>query len=203
MVKTIKPTPGSRTAHAAVLDERRADVQSQLAAILHGASGPLVWEIGSGHGHFLTAYAAAHPDRTCIGVDQESARVERAIRKRDRAQLPNLHFVRSEAKLFLEALPAETCFDHVFVLFPDPWPKSRHHKHRLIQIEFLQALARHAAPSCTFCFRTDHAAYFASARLAVAESRGWKLSDEPWPFEFETVFQNRAASFESLVARRI
>ncbi len=197
-----RPTPGSRIAHAAVLGERRTVVQAQLTEILADARNPLVWEIGCGHGHFLTAYAAAHPGHTCIGVDQESSRVERALRKRDRAQLRNLHFIRAEARLFLEALPVGCRFDHVFVLFPDPWPKLRHHKHRLLQPEFLQALAAHAAPDSRLCFRTDHAEYFAEVRRAIGETQVWRVADEPWPFEFTTVFQSRAAAFESLVARR-
>lgn len=192
----------SRRTYAAILDERRTGVQAQLSAILAQAKPTLVWEIGCGHGHFLTAYAAAHPEHTCIGVDMESARIERAVLKRDRARLTNLHFVRAEARLFLAALPAGLTFDWIFVLFPDPWPKLRHHKHRLIQPEFLAALAAHASAHCRLCFRTDHTAYFSAARRVFAEADGWQITDEPWPFEFETVFQSRAPAYQSLIVRR-
>ena len=80
-------------------------------------------EIGAGHGHFLTAYAAAHPERTCVGLDIIAERVERANRKKNRARLDNLHFLHASAEDFLASLPENVRFADVFVLFPDPWPK--------------------------------------------------------------------------------
>jgi tRNA (guanine-N7-)-methyltransferase len=124
------------------------------------------------------------------------------VRKRDRAKLAHLHFLQAEAALFLEALPATARFSTLFILFPDPWPKLRHHKHRILQPEFLTAAAAHAAPGCQLCFRTDHLPYFQSA-LGVARAHpDWRITEEPWPFEHETVFQSRAASFHSFIARR-
>jgi len=61
-----------------LLHRRRTDVAMRLAVLPVTNSG-IVWEIGCGHGHFLTAYAHAHPDRTCVGIDIASDRIERAI----------------------------------------------------------------------------------------------------------------------------
>jgi tRNA (guanine-N7-)-methyltransferase len=157
--------------------------------------------VGCGHGHFLTAYAAAHSEKTCIGVDLVGERVARALRKRDRAGLTNLHFVQVEARLFLETLPARPCISEVFILFSDPWPKSRHHKHRIVQPSFLDALVTRARADCRLYFRTDHRPYFEAARRTIETSARWELAEDRWPFEFETVFQRRAASHDSLVAR--
>ena len=184
-----------------ILAERRMALARELDAALDG-SAEFVWELGSGHGHFLAAYAAAHPTVCCIGVDIVSERIERARRKRDRARLTNLHFLRTEGRLFLETLPPRTRIRDAFILFPDPWPKSRHHKHRIIQQSFLQQLASHATFDCRLIFRTDFAPYFEAARATVTANDQWKLTDEPWPFEAETVFQNRAPTHHSLVARR-
>lgn len=184
-----------------LLEQRRTQLRDQLAGILP-AAGSFVWEVGCGHGHFLTAYAAAHPDRLCLGIDLIGERIERANRKRERARLPNVHFVQAEARLFLEVLPPDVRIGTVFVLFPDPWPKLRHKKHRILQPDFLQAVARKADPGCRLLFRTDFQPYFESAREALAASPEWELAAEPWPFESVTVFQERAETFHSLVARR-
>jgi tRNA (guanine-N7-)-methyltransferase len=197
-----KPTKGSLEAFGKVLEHRLEGVREDLARWLPPETGPLVWEIGSGHGHFLNAFAAAHPDRRCVGVDIESSRIERSLRKRDRARLPNLHFIRSEARLFLQALPSGVRLGDVFILFPDPWPKARHHKHRLLQPAFLATLAEYVTAKARLHFRTDHAEYFAAARAAVAESPLWQLVDEPWPYEAPSVFQTRAPSYFSWIARR-
>lgn len=187
-------------AFAALLEERRSTLKAQLDAYLPKGA-PFVWEIGSGHGHFLVAYATAHPSQVCMGIDIASDRVERAQRKRDRAKLANLHFLQAEARLFLDTLDENARFSRVFVLFPDPWPKARHNKHRIIQPSVLAAIAAHAAPDCRIYFRTDHAEYFAAAREVFASDPHWEIEDTPWPFEYATVFQQRASSYHSLVAR--
>lgn len=188
--------------YTAVLESRRDDVAQRLTPVLASAAGPIVWEVGCGHGHFLTAYGAAHRDRLCIGVDIESQRIERAEKKRQRARLHNVHFIRAEARLFLQALPPTAPIQDVFILFPDPWPKSRHHKHRLLQAGFLAQLAAHTTRDAQIYFRTDHQEYFLEARSAIEESSYWRLTDAPWPFEHATVFQNRAERHESFVARK-
>jgi tRNA (guanine-N7-)-methyltransferase len=190
------PTP----AYAALVTQRRDAVRVRLDQIL-AANPTFLWEVGSGHGHFLTAYAAKHPEKICIGVDLVGERVERATRKRDRAALPNLHFIRAEARLFLNALPPAAQISEVFILFPDPWPKLRHHKHRVLQPEFLAAIAPHAAPGCRIYFRTDYQPYFEDARRVISGSPHWELVETPWPFEFETVFQSRADSYGSAIAQ--
>ncbi|MEY2877860.1 MAG: hypothetical protein RLZZ15_240 [Verrucomicrobiota bacterium] len=164
----------------------------------------VTWELGCGHGHFLTAYAAAHPERICVGIDLVRERIERAERKRVRSQLPNLHFVLAEAFDFLAELPTHVRFEDVFVLFPDPWPKVRHHKNRIMRRDFLAAVAQHALPDTRLCLRTDFTPYFEATRQLLASDPDWAEAeaDNAWPFEHETVFQSRAAGYHSLVARR-
>lgn len=183
---------------------RLADLRARLATLLQ-TTLPLTLEIGSGHGHYLTAYAQAHPDRFCIGIDLLADRLARSTRKSERAGLANIAWLHAEARLFLEALPAGIRLSEVFILFSDPWPKRRHWKNRVVQADFLTALAARCAPGARLCFRTDHAPYFTYARDIVAEHAGWLLrteAEDPWPFELASVFQQRADGHQSLVARR-
>lgn len=186
--------------YVSIIEQRRSALTAQLQAALGGASR-FVWEVGCGHGHFLTAYAAAHPTVTCVGIDLIGERIERATKKRDRARLTNLHFIQAEARLFLETIPAGVQISTLFVLFPDPWPKLRHNKHRILQSPFLENAASHAATDCPLYFRTDYQPYFETVRAALTQDPYWRLTDDAWPFEFETVFQQRAEAFHSLVAR--
>jgi tRNA (guanine-N7-)-methyltransferase len=185
--------------YAALVRARREALAGACLSILK-TNTTFVWEIGCGHGHFLAAYAAAHPRETCIGVDLVPERIARAEKKRDRARLPNLHFIRADARDFLAALLEDARFSRVFILFPDPWPKRRHHKHRIMQPGFLQEIAGRAGEGARLYFRTDYTPYFTAARSGLAEHASWRISDEPWPFEEPTVFQKRASTYHSLVA---
>lgn len=184
-----------------ILANRRAVLARELEVALEGVT-EFVWELGCGHGHYLTAYAESHLAQRCIGIDIVGERIERARRKSARARLPNLHFLHTDARSFLHTLPPDRRISHAFILFPDPWPKSRHHKHRILQPYFLDELALHATAACQLSFRTDFAPYYEAARNTISGHRNWQLSDLPWPYEAETVFQNRASQHYSLVARR-
>ncbi|MDR0901188.1 MAG: SAM-dependent methyltransferase [Opitutaceae bacterium] len=200
-------------------DARLAALRENLAALLRDHPR-ITLEIGCGHGHFLTARAAAQatslsafhrlpapsgPAQTpfCVGIDLIGERIARARRKAARAGLePRLAFLQAEAGEFLASLPPGVAFADIFILFPDPWPKRRHHKNRLIQPEILSALAAHSDAGTRLCFRTDHAPYFEDARAIIAAHAAWRPDPAlPWPFEQETVFQNRAKTYQSLVAR--
>ena len=182
------------------MEQRKSALRKTIAAIFPPACR-FVCEFGCGHGHFLAAYAQHHPTELCIGIDFDRVRIARATRKRERANTLNLHFIQSEASLFLETLPDDARIADIFILFPDPWPKKRHHKHRLIQPEFLNAIRRRAGEESRIFFRTDDQQYFADARAVFEHHVGWQVVDESWPFEHETVFQSRAVSYSSLIAR--
>ena len=134
-----------------------------LSTIPNGSlADGLTLEIGCGHGHWLTAYSESNPDEPCIGIDLITKRIEKSNRKRERLDLPYLFFFKTEAKEFLENLPDSLILKRTVLIFPDPWPKKRHHKRRLIQHSFLDLLALHSVPNAELCFRTDHEDYFTS-----------------------------------------
>lgn len=163
--------------------------------------GPIVLEIGSGHGHFLTAYAQAHPQSHCLGVDLMASRLLRSDKKKVRLGLKNLSFMKAEAAELLDSWPETALIDTVYILFPDPWPKRRHHKNRLIQPDFLTLLASRIAPHGRLYFRTDDAGYFNWALSYIKSHPFWKhLEFAPWGFEMKTVFESKALAHQSLIA---
>ena len=193
--------PGARPEFVRHVESRLAQLRAELPTGLPPSSAAITLEIGCGHGHFLTRYAEVHPERFCLGIDILNDRLERATKKRDRAGLKNLHFHKAEAVELLECLPAGISFAEVFLLFPDPWPKKRHHKNRLVRPDFLSVLAEHMAPGGRFYFRTDHAEYFAAGREVLEQHPRWRIAPvAPWPLEEATVFQLKAPEYQSLVA---
>lgn len=181
---------------------RRAALRAELATTVAPGSA-LVLEIGSAHGHFLVRYAGENPAKQCLGVDLRGERVERALRKSGRAGLANCHFIRAEARELIECLPSSVSLAEIWVLFPDPWPKKRHHKNRLLQPSFFDFLAPRARAGARLYFRTDFSEYFEEVAGFLPSLATWQPdSAAPWPMEHETVFQARAPSFQSLVAIR-
>lgn len=195
-------SPGVTAGHRRLIAQRRDHLRRELLEIIP-SSGRFVWEVGSGHGHFLSAYAATHPGELCIGVDISSDRVARAKRKQSRARLGNLHFFLADADDFLAAMPVGAHFGDVYLLFPDPWPKRRHHKNRVLKPGFLAAVAARTTKGAALYFRTDHEDYFREAVALVRAHSDWSESaDAGLPFEEPTVFQKRAERHFTLVAKR-
>ncbi len=188
--------------YQALVARRREELRVKIPQFL-APGDSFVWEVGSGHGHFLTAYAAAHPLTTCIGIDISAERVGRSVRKQQRSHLKNLHFILAGADDFLASMPPDSRISALYILFPDPWPKRRHHKNRLIQPAFLSAAAAAAIEGAPLYFRTDHEPYFRDAEAIIRGHRAWECSgDTQLPFEEPTVFQKRAPRHFTLVATR-
>ncbi len=100
-MRLAKPSPlkgrvGPKPEFIARVAERQAALRAKLAA-LFPAEAAITLEIGSGHGHFLTRYAAEFPQRLCLGVDLISDRIRRSKRKAERARLTHCHFLQAEA----------------------------------------------------------------------------------------------------------
>ncbi|MDR0534873.1 MAG: tRNA (guanosine(46)-N7)-methyltransferase TrmB [Puniceicoccales bacterium] len=162
-------------------------------------------ELGCGHGHFLAAYAAAHPGEHCLGVDLLTKRIERCLRKRDRAGLHNLDFLKADAFEFVEAIPQGIQLKNIYLIHPDPWPKTRHHKNRLLQPRLLDLLANISIAGHTHLhFRTDHSGYHEWAASHLESHPSWRLlPSSPWPFEQETFFSKLLPIHHDLIAERV
>ena len=123
-------------------------------------SRPLEVEVGCGKGRFLTGRAAANPDMDFLGIERMLGRVHSFDDKCRRLKISNAHVLRLEALYtFWYLLPAHSV-KTVYVFFPDPWPKKKHHSHRLFGPIFLKALWKRLAPGGRLEFATDHEEYF-------------------------------------------
>lgn len=117
-------------------------------------------EIGFGGGEHLAAQAAAHPDQRFIGVEPFLNGVASCLRHIEESGVQNVRLHHGDAREVIARLP-DASLDLCYILFPDPWPKLRHHKRRLIQPDFLDALARALKPGGEVRFATDWANYAA------------------------------------------
>jgi tRNA (guanine-N7-)-methyltransferase len=118
----------------------------------------VVLEIGFGGGEHLAAQAAAHPEQRFIGVEPFLNGVASCLRHIEESGVTNIRLHHGDARDLIARLP-DASLDLVYILFPDPWPKARHHKRRLIQPAFLDALARVLKPGGEARFATDWANY--------------------------------------------
>lgn len=177
-----------------------------------GAPAPARIEVdlGAGDGGFLVARARANPGAAFLGVERLLGRARKIARRATRLGLPNVRVLRIEAGYAAEWLLPPRSVDAITVLFPDPWPKRRHHKHRLVQAGFLDACARALKPGGWLGIKTDDAPYFAHIREAAAAARllaPWEdasaadLLPERTDFEEDFVREGRPILFLALRPR--
>lgn len=136
-----------------------------------GRISPTVVEIGFGMGAATAQIAAAHPDTNFIGIEVHEAGVGALLKLIGEQHLANVRIVQHDAVDVLEHMIAPDSLAGVHVFFPDPWPKKRHHKRRLIQPPFVALVASRLAPGAYLHCATDWQPY-AEQMLAV-------LSAEP------------------------
>jgi len=120
-----------------------------------------IWlEVGFGAGEHLVWQAAANPDVGLIGCEPFVNGVARCLAAIEQQAIGNVRIFDDDARLLLAALPA-ACLDRVFILFPDPWPKTRHHKRRLVARSTLDRLAVLMRPGAELRLATDDPGYLA------------------------------------------
>jgi tRNA (guanine-N7-)-methyltransferase len=168
-----------------------------LGAPTAEGAGPLALEIGFGGGEYLVANAAAHPDWRFIGVEPFLNGVGSCLRHIEAQGVRNVRLHMGDARDVIAVLPAAS-LDRVDILFPDPWPKVRHHKRRLVQPDFVASLAQVVKPGGEVRFATDWANYAASALEAFVKDPGFAWTAEcaadwrtPWPGHVTTRYEQK------------
>jgi tRNA (guanine-N7-)-methyltransferase len=162
---------------------------------LDRVSIPLVWpeifgrdaetdiEIGSGKGKFLNELATLHPERNILAVERSPKYQRLCCDRAARRGLENVRLVATTGEDLLFRLLRPESVRRFFVLFPDPWPKKRHHKRRLIKPDVVAAICRALVPGGRLLVKSDHAAYADVIRDALETARGFE------PLDPETAFK--------------
>jgi tRNA (guanine-N7-)-methyltransferase len=140
---------------------------------------PLEVELGAGDGSFLVQYAQSRPDCNFLGVERLLGRLRKIDRKGRRAGLLNLRVIRIEAGYFLEYLLPPTSTRALHVYFPDPWPKRKHRRKRLINEGFPQLARRALQPGGAVHLRTDDADYFAQMTSVLGADAHFEEMEVP------------------------
>jgi len=135
-------------------------------AAVFGRAAPVVLEIGFGMGETTAAIAQARPDVDFLGVEVFAAGIGALARRADALQLTNLRIIQHDAVEVVRDMIAPASLAGVHVFFPDPWPKARHHKRRLIAPAFVAALTSRLAPGGYLHCATDWQ-HYAEQMLAV------------------------------------
>jgi tRNA (guanine-N7-)-methyltransferase len=150
-----------------------------------------IWlEIGFGGGEHLFWQAQHHPNVGLIGAEPYLNGVVKLLSKREASPLPNIRIHMGDAREIIEAMP-DASLGRVFILFPDPWPKTRHHKRRFIQMEMLDQLARVMKPGAELRFASDDSGYLEwtlerlmahpSFEWTAARASDWRSRPDGWP----------------------
>jgi tRNA (guanine-N7-)-methyltransferase len=122
---------------------------------LFGRDAPKILEIGFGMGETTAAIAQAHAENDYLGIEVHTPGVGALLRRIAKLGLSNVHLIQHDAVEVLQHMIAPTTLDGVHIFFPDPWPKKRHHKRRLIQAPFLALLASRMKAGATLHLATD------------------------------------------------
>jgi len=144
---------------------------------IFGRQAPVTLEIGFGDGESLVQMAHAEPGRDFVGIEVHRPGVGRILMRIEELGLENVRVMSRDAVEVLEQQVPDASLDRIQILFPDPWPKKRHHKRRLIQPRFVQLLARKLRHGGQLHLATDWENY-AEHMLEVVEA--------------ESAFRNRA-----------
>lgn len=157
-------------------------------------------EIGSGYGEFMIEYCKDHPDHNFVGMDYRFKRSFSLAKKLAAAENKNFRYLRAKGER-IHFIFSESELDGLFYFFPDPWPKTRHHKKRLFQHEFLKIASFVLKEGGTFFIKTDHDGYAEHMSEVIAGSKEFKvaLSTKDLRAEFPDHFLSRyTTKFEKI-----
>ncbi|KAF0231862.1 MAG: hypothetical protein FD175_423 [Beijerinckiaceae bacterium] len=175
-----------------------AALKDEPAALFSGQPEALMLEIGFGGGEHLAAMAKLHPEIGYFGVEPFLNGVAKLLAAIEQDGLTNIRALRGDAREVLAALP-DASLDRVYLLYPDPWPKRRQRKRRIVDDDFLAEVARVLKQGCELRFATDIDDYagWTLARIAQQDTLVWcaETADDwrqPWPEWHRTRYEEKA-----------
>jgi tRNA (guanine-N7-)-methyltransferase len=178
---------------------------------IFGRDAPLHVDLGCGGGAFLFALAQQHPEKNFLGIERLSGRVEKASRKagpsRTGTKIDNMRVLNVETSYAVRYLLPERSVETFYLLFPDPWPKRRHRRRRIVTPDFLNSIHAALEENGVLRIATDQLDYFeqiaqlgrADFRFAVVD-----VEDVDLPVtKFERKFQAQGAPIYRLALRKV
>ncbi len=159
-------------------------------AEVFGREAQLEIEIGFGNGEFIVQRAQEHPQINFVGMELEWQSVQRALRRLTQTQVTNVRLLQVDARIALERLVQPQTVAQIYTLFPCPWPKERHVKHRIFGHEFLKLLNSRLQPSGTAQLVTDHHPYMEWV-LEQVTGTGFDAQCTPIPPTYRTKYEQK------------
>lgn len=141
-----------------------------------GRAAPLHVDLGCGDGSFLCELAQRYPDQNFLGIERLIGRVAKACRKA--SALENVRVLNVESAYAVRYLLPEASVETFYLLFPDPWPKRRHHRRRIVRQDFLESIHRALADDGFLRIATDQLDYFEQIRGLAESSSDFAMVDE-------------------------
>jgi tRNA (guanine-N7-)-methyltransferase len=169
--------------------------------LVFGRAAPVTLEIGFGNGEALAAAAAAHPENDYLGIEVHRPGAGQLLRRIEAGALSNVRLMLGDAGEILTQRIPDALLAAVHLFFPDPWPKKRHHKRRLVQPEFALLVARKLAPGGYFYLATDWPAYAEQMVAVLSVTPG--LVDASGTEEFQRLVAERSATRFEQRGRRL
>ncbi|MBM3214891.1 tRNA (guanosine(46)-N7)-methyltransferase TrmB [Candidatus Poribacteria bacterium] len=161
---------------------------------LFGRSAPVEVDIGSGKARFLIESAQANPETNYFGIEKSGKPFHIGVERIAKSGVPNVRVIRDDAhRVIGEKVPAESVSAY-HILFPDPWPKKRHHKRRIITPAFVAQLARTLRVGGSLHIATDIADYYDELALIVESNSAFRLASEG-EYGVDSVATNFAARY--------
>jgi tRNA (guanine-N7-)-methyltransferase len=145
---------------------------------LFKSAGPLILEIGFGMGKSLLEMARSRPDCHFVGIEVHRPGIGALLAEMEKHSVGNIRIFHGDVHEFLQKVLPEV-FDEVYILFPDPWPKRRHHKRRLIQLEFMTLLHQKIKESGILHVATDWQEYADEILQLLTEFPGLQNMEKP------------------------
>ncbi len=169
---------------------------------------PLEVDIGAGKGRFLLARSLAHPELNFFGIERQNGRLYRMAKKIRRHGLTNVKLARVEAAAGIELMLEAESVSAFYILFPDPWPKKRHHRRRLMNPGFMDLMHTRLCPGGIIHFASDHISYADVIKDLFAADKRFEATEPFRPTEaeqtdFEILFASQGKPTSRLSVRKI
>jgi len=171
---------------------------------IFGRKAPLHVDLGCGDGSFLCALAQRLPARNFLGIERLTGRIRSSARKV--ANLENVRLLQIESSYAVRYLLPAGSVETFYLLFPDPWPKRRHHRRRIVTPDFLKSVHTALVKDGLIYIATDHFDYFREISQTARSAPGFATADvdvELPSSKFGVVFQQKGMPIHWLALRKI